>query len=71
MVLDQKEKTIKEIYKLIADELIKHEKYCSNYGWAKLMRDIGWKLKEFDKELDINEFQFYYLTRNERNDETS
>lgn len=35
------------------------------------MRDIGWKLKEFDKELDINEFQFYYLTRNERNDETS
>jgi hypothetical protein len=62
---------VKEIYKLIADELIAHERYCSDYGWAKLMRDIGWKLKESDPEFDLSEFQFYYLRRNERNDETS
>ena len=57
---------MKEIYKLIADELIRHEKYCSNYGWALLMRDLCWKLADFDKEFDLREFQFYYLRRDER-----
>jgi hypothetical protein len=54
------------LYKLIEDELIRHEKYCSNYGWALLMRDLGWKLADFDKEFDLREFQFYYLRRDER-----
>ena len=58
---------MKEIYKLIADELIRHERYCSDYGWAKLMRDIGWKLADFDPEFNLSEFQLYYLRRNERN----
>ncbi len=30
------------------------------------MRNLGWKLADFDPEFDLNEFQLYYLRRNER-----
>jgi len=57
---------MKPIYKLIADVLIDYERMCQPYPFAILTRDMGQKIKEFDKDFDLIEYQYYIARRDER-----